>query len=43
MVGKGMGYNIVKYKKKKHSIELKNLVTMNEYDLYLKSNYSPRK
>ena len=43
MVGKWIGYNIVKSYQKKQSIELKNLVTMNEYDLYLKSNYSPRK
>ena len=43
MVGKWIGYNIVKSYQKKQSVELKNLVTMNEYDLYLKSNYSPRK
>ena len=42
MVGKWIGYNIVK-SYQKQSVELKNLVTMNEYDLYLKSNYSPRK
>ena len=43
MVGKWIGYNIVKSYQKKYNVELKNLVTMNEYDLYLKSNYSPRK
>lgn len=43
MVGKWIGYNIVKSYQKKHNVELKNLVTMNEYDLYLKSNYVPRK
>ena len=43
MVGKWIGYNIVKSYQKKHNIELKNLVSVNEYDLYLKSNYSPRK
>ena len=43
MVGKWIGYNIVKSYQKKQSVELKNLVNMNEYDLYLKSNYSPRK
>ena len=43
MVGKWIGYNIVKSYQKKHTVELKNLVTVNEYDLYLKSNYVPRK
>mgnify|MGYP001187091893 FL=1 len=43
MAGKWIGYNIVKSYQKKYNVELKNLVTMNEYDLYLKSNYSPRK
>ena len=43
MVGKWIGYNIVKSYQKKNNIELKNLVAMNEYNLYLKSNYSPRK
>ena len=43
MVGKWIGYNIVKSYQKKYNVELKNLVTMNEYDLYLKSNYVPRK
>ena len=43
MVGKWIGYNIVKSYQKKHNIQLKNLVAMNEYNLYLKSNYSPRK
>ena len=43
MVGKWIGYNIVKSYQKKHNVELKNLVTVNEYDLYLKSNYVPRK
>ena len=43
MVGKWIGYNIVKSYQKKYDVELKNLVTMNEYNLYLKSNYSPRK
>ena len=43
IVGKWIGYNIVKSYQKKHNIQLKNLVAMNEYNLYLKSNYSPRK
>lgn len=43
MVGKWIGYNIVKSYQKKYDLKLKNLVTMNEYDLYLKSNYSARK
>ncbi len=43
MAGQWIGYNIVKSYQNKYNVKLKDLAIMNEYDLYLKSNYTPRK
>ena len=43
MVGRWIGYQIVKSYSKKNKSNLNDLLNQDNYELYLKSNYKPKK
>ena len=43
MVGRWIGYQIVKSNSKKNKSNLHDLLNQDNYELYLKSNYKPNK